>query len=207
MLLVDDPNPCSDAMQQLRMDLLSPASPERCERRSHRPGNLFDHTPAATRPATARSSPRSAAPSSGRAAPRWRAVSCTAPADAVSAFRELFEGREREVFAALLLDARHRIIGVHVVRIGSLTESLAHPREVFRAGIVAGAAAVIFGHNHPSGDTTPFPEDVATTRRLIEAGTLLGINVLDHVICSETGWHSLKLCGHGRLGASARLAR
>jgi DNA repair protein RadC len=86
------------------------------------------------------------------------------------------------VFAALLLDAKHRIIGVHVVSIGSLTESPAHPREVFRAAIVAGAAAVIFGHNHPSGDVTPSPEDVATTRRLIEAGMLLGINVLDPVI-------------------------
>lgn len=92
------------------------------------------------------------------------------------------EGEEREHFIALYLDARSALKGVSVVSIGTLSASLVHPREVFRPAIVAGAAAVVVCHNHPSGDCTPSAEDKDATRRLKLAGDLLGVPLLDHVI-------------------------
>ncbi len=92
------------------------------------------------------------------------------------------EGEEREHFLAILLDARRNVKGVSVVSIGTLSASLVHPREVFRAAIVAGAAAVVAVHNHPSGDPTPSAEDRDVTRRLQRAGELLGIPLADHVV-------------------------
>jgi DNA repair protein RadC len=96
-----------------------------------------------------------------------------------------FEGLDREKFIVLLLDAKHRMIGVTTVSIGSLTASIVHPREVFKPAIAGNAAAVILAHNHPSGDPAPSLEDVELTSRLREAGELLGIRVLDHVILAE----------------------
>ena len=100
----------------------------------------------------------------------------------------------REHFRIALLDVRRRLIGVHTVSVGSLTSSLVHPREVFRPVILAGAAAVCLSHNHPSGDPEPSQEDIALTRRLAQAGCLLGIEVLDHVITGNGSdkWVSLK---------------
>lgn len=94
-------------------------------------------------------------------------------------------GEEREHFIAFFVDMRHKIKSVSVISIGTLSCSLVHPREVFRPAIVAGAAAVILAHNHPSGDCTPSSEDRESTRRLVKAGELLGIPVLDHVIVGE----------------------
>lgn len=91
-------------------------------------------------------------------------------------------GDEREHFVAVLLDNRRRVKGVVTVSIGTLTASLVHPREVFRPAIVAGAAGIVVAHNHPSGDCRPSQEDRAATRRLKEAGDLLGIPLLDHVV-------------------------
>ena len=96
-------------------------------------------------------------------------------------------GEEREHFVALYLDARSRVKGACVVSIGTLSASLVHPREVFRPAIVAGAAAVIVAHNHPSGDVAPSAEDKDATRRLVRAGELLGVPVLDHVIVNDAG--------------------
>ena len=90
-----------------------------------------------------------------------------------------------EVFRVLMLDARHRVMAFPEVSRGSLTSSLVHPREVFRPAIAVGSAAVIVVHNHPSGESKPSPEDDAVTRRLVDAGVLLGIPVLDHVIIGD----------------------
>jgi DNA repair protein RadC len=101
---------------------------------------------------------------------------------------EAFAAREfAEVFWILALDAQHRIILSAPIAItrGTLTSSLVHPREVFRAAIVAGAAAVILCHNHPSGDTTPSADDRLVTQQLVEAGKLLDIPVHDHIIVSD----------------------
>lgn len=97
---------------------------------------------------------------------------------------------DREEFRVLLLDAKHHVMGVHTVSIGSLTVSIVHPREVYKAAILANAAAIIGIHNHPSGHSTPSEEDHALTRRLAEAGTILGIALLDHVIIGHEQHYS-----------------
>ena len=92
---------------------------------------------------------------------------------------------DREHFVILLLNRKNQVIGLHTVSIGSVTASIVHPREVFKVAILANSTAIICGHNHPSGDPTPSQEDRALTSRLVEAGKLLGIEVLDHVIVGD----------------------
>lgn len=92
------------------------------------------------------------------------------------------QGEEREHFLAVMLDARRNVKGVSVISIGTLSASLVHPREMFRPAIVAGAAAVVAVHNHPSGDCAPSSADRDVTRRLQRAGELLGIPLVDHVV-------------------------
>lgn len=97
---------------------------------------------------------------------------------------------DREEFRVLLLNAKHQVMGVHTVSIGSLTVSIVHPREVYKAAILANAAAIIGIHNHPSGNPDPSPEDHALTKRLSEAGNILGITLLDHVIIGHKTHYS-----------------
>src|SRR5262252_5717377 len=92
---------------------------------------------------------------------------------------------DREHFVILLLDQKNQVIGIHTVSMGSLTASVVHPREVYKVAILSNAASIICGHNHPSGDCQPSREDRALTQRLVEAGKLLGISVLDHVIIGD----------------------
>ncbi len=118
----------------------------------------------------------------------YNAQKLTAPADAASAFNALVGDPDRENFAVIMLNGKNKIIGLHVVSQGSLNQSVVHPRETFKAAILANAAGIILAHNHPSGDTAPSQEDKAVTKRLAEAGELLGIKVLDHVVVdTETG--------------------
>ncbi len=106
-------------------------------------------------------------------------------------FHERFAAADREEFLAVMLDGKNRALGFHVVSIGTLTASLVHPREVFKAAILANAAAMILVHNHPSGDPTPSAEDRAITERLREAGDLLGIRLLDHVVIGDARYMSI----------------
>ena len=99
--------------------------------------------------------------------------------------RPLFAGLDREQFVVCGLDAKHGIIGVNVVSIGSLTLAIVHPREVFKPLILMNAAAWICAHNHPSGDPTPSPEDRVLTSRLRQGADLLGITLLDHLILTD----------------------
>ena len=92
-----------------------------------------------------------------------------------------------EVFGVLCLTTRGTIIGFHEVSRGSLNVTIVHPREIFKAALLANAAAVILAHNHPSGDPSPSPEDHTITTRLRRAGRLLGIEVLDHVVVGHDG--------------------
>lgn len=101
-------------------------------------------------------------------------------------------GVERETFYVLLLDGRHRLRGCHRVSEGTLTTSLVHPREVFSPAIRDAAAAIIVVHNHPSGDPEPSKEDLAVSRRLADAGRLLGIPLLDHVVIGEGAHASIR---------------
>ncbi len=108
-------------------------------------------------------------------------------ADAAPLLAQYIGEADREVFAVALLTIRHRILGLHTVSVGCLTSSLVHPREVFKPAILAGSAALLLAHNHPSGDPEPSAEDIALTRRLTAAGQLLGIEILDHLILGEGG--------------------
>ena len=101
--------------------------------------------------------------------------------------RPLLENEPSERFVALLLNGKHRITGFVEVSRGTLTTSLVHPREVFGPALREVAAAVIVAHNHPSGDPEPSHEDLEVTRRLREAGQLVGVPLLDHIIVGERG--------------------
>jgi DNA repair protein RadC len=103
-----------------------------------------------------------------------------------------YGARPVETFGLLALDVRHRLKHEAVISVGCLTSSLVHPREVFKEAVDARAAALVLFHNHPSGDPEPSAEDVSITRRLVSAGTLLGIEVLDHLILGAGRFVSLK---------------
>ena len=107
------------------------------------------------------------------------------PQDAADVLREYLKGADREHFVALHLNAKLVIVGIETVSVGILDASLVHPREVFKAAILNNAASIIVGHNHPSGYPTYSSDDVGVTRRLVEAGKILGIPVEDHVIIGE----------------------
>jgi DNA repair protein RadC len=110
--------------------------------------------------------------------------------------------RPREV-VVVLLNAKHRAIGINTVSIGTLTASLVHAREVFRPAVTLPTAAVILAHNHPSGDSSPSTEDIELTRRLRQAGELLGIPVLDHVILGDGQHYSFADSGAWRQTTSS----
>ena len=107
--------------------------------------------------------------------------------EVAKAIRHLLENQAVEIFVALLLNAQNFIIGYFEVSKGTLTSSLVHPREVFGPAIRLGAASVIVAHNHPSGDPDPSQSDVEVTQRLLGAGKLLGIPLLDHIIIGSEG--------------------
>ena len=104
----------------------------------------------------------------------------------------LFDGLDREHFVVLALDARNRPIGCNTVSVGSLSASIVHPREVFKFAILANATAVILAHNHPSGEVSPSKDDIELTQRLVQAGQIMGIDVLDHLVIGGQTFCSLK---------------
>ena len=109
------------------------------------------------------------------------------PDDAAGLIYRLVGNNDREHFVALYLNARHRVTHVHTVSIGTLTSTQVFPREVFKGAVLANAAALVVGHNHPSGDATPSEEDKAAMTRLKAAGELIGIELLDAIIVTPTG--------------------
>jgi DNA repair protein RadC len=106
---------------------------------------------------------------------------------AAKVFARFFEGFDREGFAVALLDTKLKLIGVNLVALGSLNQTVVRPREVFKPAILANTERIVLGHNHPTGDTRPSEEDRALTVRLVQAGRLLGIEVLDHVVVAPDG--------------------
>lgn len=113
------------------------------------------------------------------------------PSEMADIFNSYLDGADREHFVIAMLDRKGSLLGLNTVSVGTLSSSVVHPREVFKPAIVIGAASIILCHNHPSGDTTPSREDTDVTRRLVEAGKLLGIEVLDHVIIGDN-YYSFK---------------
>ena len=141
-------------------------------------------------------------PGNSYAVPRYRvtlvrdgratmpAVPLLTSVGAADVLRPLFADVDREQFLVCGLDAKHCIIGVNVVSMGSLTMSIVHPREVFKPLILMNAAAWICAHNHPSGDPTPSQEDRQLTTRLRQGADLLGISLLDHLILTDARYYS-----------------
>ena len=109
----------------------------------------------------------------------------TSAAQVFDTFRYL-QLETKEHFLSLHLDGKNRILCVDPVSVGSLNQSIVHPRETFKNSLLSSAAALILIHNHPSGDPTPSAEDLTITKRLKEAGDILGIRILDHIIIGDT---------------------
>ena len=119
----------------------------------------------------------------------------TTPRESAAVLIPLLEHEPAEVFAMLCLTTRLRVIAYHEVSRGTLDATLVHPREVFRAAILSNAASIVLAHGHPSGDPAPSPDDCDLTRRLVAAGTLLGIEILDHIIVGDGRYVSFKETG------------
>jgi DNA repair protein RadC len=114
-------------------------------------------------------------------------LSMKCPRDAAAMFASLLEDEPVEVFGVLLLTTKQALIAYHELSRGSIDTTVAHPRELFKVALLANAAAVIVGHNHPSGDPSPSPDDRALTHRIVQAGELMGMEVLDHIIVGHDG--------------------
>jgi len=114
------------------------------------------------------------------------------PDDVNKIIQSYLNGVDREHFVVIMLNRKNGIIGINTVSVGDLSSSIVHPREVFKPAIVAGASSIIVAHNHPSGDPAPSRDDINVTTRLKEAGDILGIGVLDHIIIGDGCYVSLK---------------
>ncbi len=116
----------------------------------------------------------------------------TSPAEVGRYLLPLFGGYREERFGVVMLDSKRRVIRTETLSVGSLDASIAHPREVFRAATVASAASIAVFHNHPSGDPMPSPDDLLLTRRLAQAGQIMGIDLVDHLILGDGRWFSFR---------------
>jgi DNA repair protein RadC len=114
------------------------------------------------------------------------------PSVAAAALSSDLMWQAQERFAVLMLDIKHRLTGTQIISVGTATETLAHPRDIFREVIRQGAVRVIVAHNHPSGNVEPSPEDIHLTRQLLNGGQLLGIPLLDHLILGNGDYRSLR---------------
>jgi len=123
---------------------------------------------------------------------RSETATIRSPQDIAALLTEEMRYLPKEHFVCLFLNTKNQVLAQETLSIGSLNASIVHPREVFRAAIARGAASIACAHNHPSGDPTPSPQDLEITKRLVAAGEIVGIDVLDHLIIGEKGYVSLK---------------
>jgi len=119
------------------------------------------------------------------------------PEDAYKAITTLTNVQEeaQEVFGILILNTKNKVVAVHEVSRGTLNSSVVHPREIFKPAVLHNAAGIVCFHNHPSGDTVPSKEDIEVTERLVAAGEILGIIVMDHIIVGDDDYTSLRDIG------------
>lgn len=117
------------------------------------------------------------------------------PEDAAALVAPVLAARDRELCVLVTLDTRHRLLRLDTVSVGTADHTFMAPREVFRDALLAGASAVFVAHNHPSGDHTPSADDRQVTRRLAQAGSVLGVDLLDHLVIGDPGWTSLARLG------------
>ena len=120
----------------------------------------------------------------------------SAPEDAANIFWGYLNGADREHFVMMGLTIKGRVIGIHTVSIGTLDSTLVHPREVFKAAILMNAASIVVAHNHPSGDSEPSSADIEITKVLHNAGRLLHVELLDHLVLGDKEFYSMKKRGH-----------
>lgn len=116
----------------------------------------------------------------------YKILKITSPQETVPVIREYLKFADREHFGVLILNTKNEIIGISTVSIGTINAAFAIAREVYKPAILAGAASIIIFHNHLSSDPSPSKEDIETTQRLQEAGQILGIKLLDHIIVSAS---------------------
>lgn len=127
----------------------------------------------------------------------YEARKISSPKDAAGLGQRFLEEADREQVIVCCLDNKNAPINLNVVSMGTLNTSLIHPREVFKTAIMSNAASIVLFHNHPSGDPEPSQEDISITKRIADAGTLMGIELLDHIIIGLEGRYlSLKEHGH-----------
>lgn len=119
-------------------------------------------------------------------------IRMTSPRAVAEYLMPQYSNRRVEQFGVLLLDTKHRVLRSTVLSVGTLDASIVHPREIFREAVAGGAAAIVLFHNHPSGDPEPSRDDTRLTERLIAAGVLMGIDVLDHVILGDARYFSYR---------------
>lgn len=117
------------------------------------------------------------------------------PEDALALVRGTFVGADREHCLMVALDTRHRLLEVSTISVGSVEHTFMGPREIFRDALLAGASAIFLAHNHPSGDPSPSADDRRLTRRLAQAGSTVGIDLLDHIVVGDPDWVSLARSG------------
>ena len=126
----------------------------------------------------------------------YRTRQILSPNDAYEMIKEQLEGLDREQFIIACLNTKNEPTNITVVSVGSLNKAIVHPREVFKTAILSNAESIVAFHNHPSGETTPSQQDIQLTNRLYEAGELLGIKLLDHLIIGDGTFTSLKEKGY-----------
>jgi DNA repair protein RadC len=136
---------------------------------------------------------------------KGKKIRATGVKEAARVFRDILNledriERDKEHFYVMHLNVKSQVLMVELVNIGTLNSSLVHPRETFRRAIVAGSASIIVAHNHPSGEVDPSDEDTRITKVLFEAGQILGISMLDHVIFARDRYFSFKENGEGEIG-------
>lgn len=154
-------------------------------------GGALPRTPGLTR---ARAAKVQAALELGKRSmrPREPRKSIQGPEDIAALLRPRLQHASCEMFAVVALDARNLVAAWRVISVGTLDNALVHPRSVFRFAILKDAARLAIAHQHPSGSCAPSPEDIALTRRLLEAGKLVGIEIVDHVIIGDGTFHSMR---------------
>ncbi len=122
--------------------------------------------------------------------------SIKSPEDGFHLFKQFLGELDREYFVVMCLDVKNQPTHINVCHVGSLNSSIVHPREVMKTAILSNSCSIIVAHNHPSGNPSPSPEDIEVTKRLVEAGDIVGIDVLDHLIIGEDDFVSLKEKGY-----------
>lgn len=126
----------------------------------------------------------------------YKERSVKSPEDSYKLLKQFLADVDREHFIVVSLDNKNQPTSINICHIGSLNSSIVHPREVMKSAILSNAASIIVGHNHPSGNVEPSREDIEVTKRLVEAGKIIGIEILDHIIVGDEDFTSLKERGY-----------